>query len=123
MSGRTLEEELANFLTASIDAVNRNPAFMKLVLSRALLSPMSRRTITRELQSVSEARLLDRLADYQAKKVIDRSVELEETVEILRLFIAGTLLYRLTISSSGIRTKRAIEQIPRAIAGTLMSAK
>lgn len=115
----TLEGELVNFLEASIKALNRNPAFLRLMLSRALHSPLSGRTMNKEFQRNGEARLLDRLAEYQARRIIDRSVNLYGTIEILRVFIAGILLHQLALPSSGISRKRTIQHIARAVARTL----
>ena len=75
-AGRTVEEELANFLTGTIGAATRNATFLKLVLTRALLYPEFRKTITRELQGAGEARLLGRLRLFQARQVISSTTDL-----------------------------------------------
>ena len=120
-TGRTLEEELSNFLTAGISAAMGHPTFLKLVLSRALLHAKFRKTISRHLHGAGEAPLMDRLREYQKQKMIDRSVDLQETVDILRLFVAGTLLHQFAMSDPVIKTKRAIDWISKAIAIALRS--
>lgn len=120
-AGRTVEEELVNFLTASIGAAVRNPAFLKLALSQALLYPRFRKTIWRQLGGTGEGRLLERLREYQKHNRIRRSADLKGIVGILHLFVAGALLHQLAPLPSAVNTQQAIRRIARAVASTLAS--
>jgi len=119
-AGNTVEQEIVNFLTAAIDAFGRNPAFLRLLLSRTIISPTRQRSLMKELTRVGEIHLIGRLAEFQAREVISSSVNLRDVSEILQLFIVGMLLKRLLWGSSRVHVTRTIAQMANAIAQTVL---
>lgn len=123
-AGKTIEDELRSFLTATTTSLQGNVRFMKLAFSRAILDSTMQKRLNRDLKSPGDELFIKRLKDFQKQGQYPHSRSPEETLEMLKIFIRGIVFDRIALScSSALSVPDAIEYIVRAISADLASAK
>jgi len=95
--GKTLKEELSNFIMACIKDYGQNPKMLQIMIPRMIVDKHLRTLIKANLQ-IPNPRLHTSLQAFQKKKIIDPSFDLKCITDILLFFISGIINDKLGLN-------------------------
>lgn len=107
--GKTLKEELKNFMIACVKDYGQSPKMLQIMIPRMVVDKRLRSVIKANLQ-IPNPRLNEALVNFQKKKVIDPSFDLKCITDILLYLMSGIINDKLGLNLATRPVEETIEQ-------------
>lgn len=112
--GKTVKEELCNFISACVKDYGQSPRMLQIMIPRMIVDKHLRTIIKSNLQ-IPNPRLHDALLGFQKKKIIDPSFDLKCLTDILLYFISGIINDKLGLNLATRPVEETITQAAEMI--------